>query len=62
MNYTWTGGNTVEVAGVRGMWIPNEPVDVSAFTSAEIATLENCPGMMKVSDEPKAKKPSGEEK
>lgn len=62
MKYKWTGGNSVEVAGVRGMWIPNEPVDVSSFTSIEVAILDNCPGMKKVPDEPKAKKPSGEEK
>lgn len=53
--FVWTGGNTVDVEGVRGQWIPNEPVDVSQFTSTEIAALENCPGMEKVPDEPKGR-------
>lgn len=63
MIYVWTGGNTVEVEKVRGIWIPNQPVDVSKLTSAEIAVLEACPGMKKLPDEtketqePKAKKP-----
>jgi len=69
--YKWTGGNAVEMEGVRGIWIPNEPVDVSGFTSAEIAVLDACPGMKKVLDEPKetkelkepkAKKPLGKGK
>ena len=68
MQYVWTGGNTVEVEGVRGIWIPNQPVDVSEFTSAEIAVLDACPGMKKGPDElkeiqePKTKKPLGKGK
>ena len=58
--FVWTGGNTVDVEGVRGQWTPNEPVDVSQFTPTEITALENCTGMEKVPDEPKPKKASQE--
>lgn len=69
--YKWTGGNAVEMEGVRGIWVPNQPVDVSDFTSTEIAILKACPGMEKIPDEPKeikeleepkAKKPLGKGK
>lgn len=41
--FVWIGGDIVEIAGVKGVWIPNEPRSESEFTSEEIRKLLNCP-------------------
>ena len=43
--FTWTGGDPAEIAGVKGVWIPNQPRYESEFTSEEIKSLLNCPGI-----------------
>jgi len=43
--FTWTGGDSAEIAGVKGIWIPNQPRYESEFTSEEIKALLNCPGI-----------------
>ncbi|MGB9834928.1 MAG: hypothetical protein ACPLPW_08205 [bacterium] len=53
--FIWTGGDPAEIAGVRGVWIPNQPRYESEFTSEEIERLLNCPGI-----ETKSPKEEGE--
>jgi hypothetical protein len=49
--FLWTGGDRVEIAGVRGIWIPNQPRHESEFTSEEIKALLNCPGIKEIKSE-----------